>query len=405
MSANDEFFRERHAQAVFKHGILRRYPTVFAAKTGRRGRPVMLLDGYAGRGEYEDGSPGSPALLVQTAEQVQDFRNVSGIYVEQDPTDFANLERVIAAHSRPDHTALCGDVRQHLPTILDRSRGSALLAFLDPFGTALDRTQLVNDLLCRDPREGPTEVLLHFSISTVARMGGILRQRRRNGIELTGKDRRTIAHGDSFLGGDWWHDYFEPVADPLSEERASDAALRVAARYAADIRQETGYKSASMPIRPAPGQQPKYILVLFTRNLDGLWYFADAAGKAGREWYGAWQTTMTTKEQTKIRDRHPDGEGLFDVGPLLPPSEPFDADVYEADHRAQWTATIADTIARLLKDGPFVPAERVNDVYGTLLGAAGERHVKAAMNQLKAAGVIGNDTKDKTWFRQLVRAT
>ncbi|MGQ0773734.1 MAG: hypothetical protein ACT4NY_04840 [Pseudonocardiales bacterium] len=57
MSDNAEFFRERRAQAVFKHGILSRYPTVFASKTGVTGRRVVLLDGYAGRGQYEDGSP------------------------------------------------------------------------------------------------------------------------------------------------------------------------------------------------------------------------------------------------------------------------------------------------------------------------------------------------------------
>ncbi|GAA3436093.1 hypothetical protein GCM10018954_057020 [Kutzneria kofuensis] len=77
MNASRTFFRERRAQAVFKHGILSRYPVVFAAKTGWRGRPVAYLDGYAGRGEYEDGSPGSPLLLSEKAEGVAAFRDVT----------------------------------------------------------------------------------------------------------------------------------------------------------------------------------------------------------------------------------------------------------------------------------------------------------------------------------------
>jgi hypothetical protein len=56
VSANEEFFRSRKSAAVLKHGILKRYPVVFAAKTGR-GNPVVFLDGYAGRGEYGDGEP------------------------------------------------------------------------------------------------------------------------------------------------------------------------------------------------------------------------------------------------------------------------------------------------------------------------------------------------------------
>ncbi|MGH8922338.1 MAG: hypothetical protein ACRD0H_29040, partial [Actinomycetes bacterium] len=50
--------------------ILSRYPAVFAAKTGMAGRRVVFLNDYAGRGEYEDGSPGSPLLLARTAEYV-----------------------------------------------------------------------------------------------------------------------------------------------------------------------------------------------------------------------------------------------------------------------------------------------------------------------------------------------
>ena len=114
MSSNEEFFRERRAQAVFKHGILTRYPVVFASKTGQKGRPVVFLDGYAGRGEYEDGTPGSPALLAETASRVESFRDVTGIYVEKNREDFANLKQVMAGYDRPDDLLLYGDLSVHL---------------------------------------------------------------------------------------------------------------------------------------------------------------------------------------------------------------------------------------------------------------------------------------------------
>lgn len=55
---------------MFKHGILSRYPVVFAAKTGSAspGNRVVFLDGYAGRGEYDDGQPGSPLPLSRAAD-------------------------------------------------------------------------------------------------------------------------------------------------------------------------------------------------------------------------------------------------------------------------------------------------------------------------------------------------
>lgn len=398
MSANEEFFRERRAQAVFKHGILSRYPTVFAAKTGRRGRQVMFVDGYAGRGRYEDGSDGSPALLVQSAERVQSFRDVGGIYVERDRRQYENLKEVVAGYGRPNHVALYGDVRDRLPEILDRARNTALFVFLDPFGAALERAQLVGSLLGRARDLGPTEVLLHFSVSTVARMGGILRRRHRDGIRLSEKDQKTIAHGDLFLGGEWWHEHFESV-DENDEERATVAALRVADLYQAGIDQETGYKSASMPIRPTPGLLPKYVLVLFTQHVDGLWFFADAVGKAGREWLGAWRDKAVNAELDKIRARHPAGTGLFDIDEVLPDVAPFDANAYEKQYRDEWTRRIKANIVSLLDTGPLVLPEKIVDVYGPVLGLAGERHVRAAVKSLRDSNVVSANLQGGTWFR------
>lgn len=169
---------------MFKHGILSRYPVIFASKTGWGGRPVAFLDGYAGRGEYADGSPGSPTLLAATASKVGSFRGVTGIYVEKDRADFLNLQQVIAKYNRPNDQILCGDLRDHLPKILDDTRGAALFAFLDPFGTALDQEQISGPLLSRHST-APVEVLLHMSVGTVARLGGLLRRRREQGVELS----------------------------------------------------------------------------------------------------------------------------------------------------------------------------------------------------------------------------
>lgn len=243
MSANEDFFRERRAQAVFKHGILSRYPVIFASKTGWGGRPVVFLDGYAGRGEYEDGFPGSPVLLAETATKVASFRGVTGIYVEKDRADFLNLQRVMAKYNRSNDQILCGDLRDHLAKILNDIPGAALFAFLDPFGTALDREQIAGPLLGRHGT-APVEVLLHMSIGTVARLGGLLRRRRQQGVELSVADEKSIDHVDRFLGGTWWWQHFEPV-DAADQPLATSAALQVASDYQTSICSETGCRSVT----------------------------------------------------------------------------------------------------------------------------------------------------------------
>lgn len=404
MSANKEYFRERRAQAAFKHGILERYPVVFASKTGWGGRPVVFLDGYAGRGEYYDGTPGSPALLAERATAVKDFREVTGIYVEKNRKDFVQLEQVIARYGRPNDQVLFGDLRAHLPTVLNVAQGAALFAFLDPFGTALDRDQLVGQLLSR-PGRAPVEVLLHISVSTVARLGGLLRRRRQDGVRLSVKDQKTIDHATRFLGGNWWQRHFEPVRDAADDEQATTAALRVAEQYQAGVCQDTGFKAVSMPIRTKPTHLPKYVLVLFTRHVDGLWYFADAVGKAGREWQGAWHMEVAKNKQARAKANHADQLGLFDLEEALPPLEQFDPNEYEKEHREEWQQIIEGNIQRLLRvNGPFALPVRVAEVYGSVLGGASERHVRAAVKALHRKGIIRNTGVGSLFFREPIRA-
>lgn len=57
------FFRSKRAAAVLKHAILGKYVVPFAAKTGSTstGKRVVIVDGYAGAGRYEDGKPPTSA--------------------------------------------------------------------------------------------------------------------------------------------------------------------------------------------------------------------------------------------------------------------------------------------------------------------------------------------------------
>jgi hypothetical protein len=153
--------------------------------------------------------------------------------------------------------------------------------------------------------------------------------------------------------------------------------------------------SVSMPIRPRPDLLAKYVLVLFTRHPEGVWCFADALGQAGRDWNGAWITERLT------RDGPANQLSLFGLGA---PEVQFDPERYEHEHRDEWVATITRNITRLLEvRGPFRLADEVAAVYGTVLGAAWTRHVRAAVQGLQHAGVIANDGKGRKFHYDTIR--
>ncbi|MFG2071704.1 three-Cys-motif partner protein TcmP [Nonomuraea maritima] len=384
MTANEDFFRERRAAAVFKHGILKRYPVVFASKAGSRvpDRRVIFVDGYAGRGEYDDGSPGSPLLLAQGAASVKEFRNVKGIFVERDPSNFQNLERVLAEYGGDgmSYSLYKGNLDAHVPAILRDAQGSALLAFLDPFGTALDSVQLQTLLM----RAGtpPTEVLLHFSVSAVSRLGPVVRKLRVEQREPSDEESKKIVRLNRFLGGDWWQPYF---AELRNEDlgAATRIAIRVADVYRERIRQATGFQSVSVHVRMKPEHLPKYILVLFTRHPEGVWQFADALGKAGLEWHEAWRSDLVNKE---LRKAAAVGQAsLFDDDGELS----FDRRKYLSSEEPKWIAVIQNNIRRLLDEySAFRIIDHVDKVYGTTLGSAWIPHLRKAVKSLYASKEI-----------------
>ncbi|MGW0216184.1 three-Cys-motif partner protein TcmP [Micromonospora chokoriensis] len=390
MSNNDEFFRSKKAAAVLKHGILKRYPVVIAAKTGQ-GNPIVFLDGYAGRGEYGGGEPGSPLLLSRCAEFVQGFRDVLAFFVEQDPDSYANLEQVLRDKGGAVRRELRqGTLDQHLPEVLALAKGASLFAFLDPFGPALDFDVIRTRLLGR-PSWPPTEVLLHFSVSTVARMGRAVHVAESRSGGLSESDRRTAERLDRFLGGSWWRSFFAEVSDAGDDQRATDVALRVAARYARDLTQGSNYQAVQMPVRPRPGLAPKYVLALFTTHGEGAWHFADTLGKAGVEWEEAW-----VREQIRRGDHV--AETLFGDGPL------FDAEQYKAENAPRWSGAIERNIVKLLEQNSTIKiVDRVPEIYGDVLGHAWAPHVRQAVKSLHRQGRISSPGTGDFWKEVLWR--
>lgn len=68
------FFNEPQGAAILKHGILKRYLPLYATKVGSVAGEVVYLDCYAGPGLYGDGSDGSPALALATADALAGYR-------------------------------------------------------------------------------------------------------------------------------------------------------------------------------------------------------------------------------------------------------------------------------------------------------------------------------------------
>ncbi|MCQ3810216.1 MAG: three-Cys-motif partner protein TcmP [Acidimicrobiia bacterium] len=374
MASHSDFFGERNSQTVLKHGVLTRYAHYFAGRAGRAtvGR-VAFIDGYAGAGRYDDGSPGSPLLLASEAKRAEAMgRNVKLAFVEPDQRIRRRLERSLGEADIRPNSLVSKPFDTALEGLLEQFADHALLVFVDPFGLAVDQATLLR-LFGKSTRRQPIDVLYHFSLSTVARMG-------RAGIS----DIETAAHNalrlDEALGSVNWREEF---AGSDERGKSTEAAMAVARRFSASVTAESDFASTSIPVRQRPGQLPKYLLILFSKDPQAHWDFADQASMAYVDWLHHcdtidYQANLQAREasgiQTLFEDPAPDRSN---VEALL-----------ESEAIGYLTTRVVDIIHRHRR---IRLIDRIEDVYGEMLGRARIRHLRKAIRALHTEGLIDDN--------------
>jgi three-Cys-motif partner protein len=159
-----------------KHEILRRYLGAWLSILGRRKRHplLVLLDGFAGRGKYMEGEPGSPAIMFEQAKAVTDAGLVKRVFVrcsEPNETNFRHLKSVCDGLSHPKITVLPTKetfdeiARKFIEYASGQTTPPPTFIMVDPYGVKGVRLETLRALL----RFERVEVFLTFMVRDPAR--------------------------------------------------------------------------------------------------------------------------------------------------------------------------------------------------------------------------------------------
>lgn len=349
-------------QSVYKHGILDQYVIRFATMTANKLTPKrsVLFDGFAGRGRFDTGEPGSAEHMMLAAQKAKKTTRIDLLLVEKAREDYQSLDAVADQYRvhgiRVD--SYNGDCRDHLGDALKLASGASLFVFLDPCGAVLPMNSIKGILRKRGawPR---TEVLLNFSADLIRRVGG---QLKKDQLDLGG-----VAKADAVCGGEWWRDIALQAHVAAGEQDWESAAEAVAEEYARRLTEGTTYGSVVAPVRRQVHHQPIYYLIFLTRAPHGFWAFGDAAARAREKW---------------IRFLGPD--------PDEPQGMLWDtvADQLEREH-TQAIEHITGNLRRLTADGRSRKVvEHVEEIHGDFYGEAKETAFTAALRALVKSGEI-----------------
>ncbi len=255
----------RHTQV--KHELLESYIGGWLSILGRWHKRLLIVDGFAGRGEYVDGSNGSPVILLRKSEELIASKKVDSVvcgFVELDPTNFSNLKAVLTKTGQlyPNvhvYGPFNDSFEQVANRLLEATSGKSVPSFwfIDPFGFTGIPFETVRQLMSLDRSEVFITLMLRDMSRFLARLG----------LEDT---------YDRLFGSQDWR---RIVQSNMSGE-AKERSLRDL--YVSQLR-KIGCKVTVFRVCMDDKLQTLYYMVHATRHPKGRWLMKDVMSRQGAD--------------------------------------------------------------------------------------------------------------------------
>ncbi len=293
---NDEtFFRRKRSWSKYKDLILDYYLKPYLSKVAHLGKPIAVIDCFAGPGIFDDGELGSPLIISRRVAELQGRGyDARGIFIEKNQVLFGRLQGNTSSHLCE---TLQGDFHSHLDRLAAIAKTHTCFLYVDPIrpGDLLfDDLESAYELIKSNQS---VEVLINFLSRGFVRRAKGFRLRASEGSVLSeglGRDVDEYLLGDfdtqhpeviacnRIAGGAYWQSLLlqrsvsnPEIVDAVAKGYADQLSRWFRWRLCYPIREKYEHKGA------------KYHLVFGSRHMDALELMNRAMVKARREFVGA----------------------------------------------------------------------------------------------------------------------
>lgn len=242
----------------------------YIAKVQKRGEPILLIDGYAGPGVFEDGTAGSPIFMCQAADKFAKG-NWEAIFINKETKYHNKLTQAIQQDGWSGSVkTVLGDTTQLLQKFPAQFNSKSVFLYLDPFGPTGCNFALLKPFLERNPKFS-TEIILTMN------MPGMHRLATRKAVKDGRQDEQMIRDFHQQLtdvfGGEYWKGILWQDIDAEKRE------LQLIEAYQAKLAQYLRF-TRSCPVRERSNGRIKYFIVFASHHSDALVLLNDFMAKA-----------------------------------------------------------------------------------------------------------------------------
>jgi|GEM_PF-5270182 len=270
-----------------KHEILGKYIRGWASVTTSKFPVVYIFDLLAGRGEYEDGKPGSPRVILEEISSLMEKRptkTVECYFTESDENTYHKLREVVGKVKCPPNvvkTVRLGEFQNEVFKLINKVKypKNPFFFFIDPEGIEPLDFNVIRQLASLRR----SEVLITFMVS------GVLRNK--ENIELVKKIYGTMIDSNTLAA---------ELIDIYKEQLHKEAKILHLLDYPVDF---------------DTAQRPIYSLVFGTNNDRGLIIMKDVFRKAGFKHFSRKETEK--RRQTNLFNSFEKNEIVVRVSEFL----------------------------------------------------------------------------------------
>jgi len=276
-----DFFQSKKPWSPYKDMILAYYLTPYLSKVCSLGKPVVVVDCFAGPGCFEDGSDGSPLIIAKAVRKIAEKgKAVSALFIEEKRKYFQPLQASVK-----DYQDVCrtvhGSFEDSARDIADMGCNNTVFVYIDPYGIKPLRFDILAGIYANITKGSSVEVLLNFNAPSLIRNGLAALKCSQQDDNYEELDRTmTPADIDTIAGGDYWRDIV--TSDMPFSEKEEQCVFEY-------IRQMKQYfdEVCSYGIKEKYEHSfPKYRLLFGSRHEDAFILMNDAICNARDEFLG-----------------------------------------------------------------------------------------------------------------------
>jgi len=249
------FFDGKRPWSRIKDRVLGTYLPPYLRKIQRLQRPIVIVDCFAGRGAFSDGSPGSPLIICQQIKKHAPERAIA-YFVNKRPAHHASLSRTLRGFIDTGiaHPIL-GQGETFLSDLTARLQDQTVFVYLDPFGIKGCNFNATKCLLQRNASTS-SEILMTLSMPVLHRLAA-----REGGHAIVARFHAVL---DAVLGEVAWRDImYDSSLSPAQKEEG------VIKAYCEQLRRYVNYACAC-PVRDRDDSRVKYYIVFASRHSHAL---------------------------------------------------------------------------------------------------------------------------------------